>query len=144
MEEYQIEVYNINTFETIDKFIAEFSSIYELRDYMNEEIHNYKEPYYNLSYIFTTEEHKNEEYMDGFETAKELFKEISEKDKTTHSNNQDTIQPIDLINSQDLNFNLGNVVKYVCFASKKKGENILTDLEKAKDYINFEIERVKK
>lgn len=56
---------------------------------------------------------------------------------------QGTIQPIDLINAQDLNFNLGNVVKYVCRAGKKKGENILTDLEKAKDYINFEIERVK-
>ena len=51
---------------------------------------------------------------------------------------------IDLINAQDLNFNLGNVVKYVCRAGKKQGENILTDLEKAKDYINFEIERVKK
>lgn len=57
---------------------------------------------------------------------------------------QGTIQPIDLINAQDLNFNLGNVVKYVCRAGKKQGENILTDLEKAKDYINFEIERVKK
>ena len=56
---------------------------------------------------------------------------------------QGTIQPIDLINAQDLNFNLGNVVKYVCRAGKKQGENILTDLEKAKDYINFEIERVK-
>ena len=56
---------------------------------------------------------------------------------------QGNIQPIDLINAQDLNFNLGNVVKYVCRAGKKQGENILTDLEKAKDYINFEIERVK-
>ena len=56
---------------------------------------------------------------------------------------QGSIQPIDLINAQDLNFNLGNVVKYVCRAGKKQGENILTDLEKAKDYINFEIERVK-
>lgn len=57
---------------------------------------------------------------------------------------QGTIQPIDLINAQNLNFNLGNVVKYVCRAGKKQGENILSDLEKAKDYINFEIERVKK
>lgn len=63
---------------------------------------------------------------------------------TTPSHYQGTIQPIDLINAQDLNFNLGNVVKYVCRAGKKQGENILTDLEKAKDYINFEIERVKK
>lgn len=63
---------------------------------------------------------------------------------TTPTHYQGTIQPIDLINAQDLNFNLGNVVKYVCRAGKKQGENILSDLEKAKDYINFEIERVKK
>lgn len=54
------------------------------------------------------------------------------------------LQPIDLINAQNLNFNLGNVVKYVCRAGKKDGENILSDLEKAKNYINYEIERVKK
>lgn len=57
---------------------------------------------------------------------------------------QGTIQPIDLINAQDLNFNLGNVVKYVCRAGKKQGENVLSDLEKAKNYINYEIERIKK
>ena len=62
----------------------------------------------------------------------------------TPTHYQGAIQPIDLINAQDLNFNLGNVVKYVCRAGKKDGENTLSDLEKAKDYINFEIERVKK
>lgn len=64
-------------------------------------------------------------------------------DNNTPPHYQGSVQPIDLINAQDLNFNLGNVVKYVCRAGKKKGENILTDLEKAKDYIDFEIERVK-
>lgn len=63
--------------------------------------------------------------------------------KTTPSHYQGTIQPIDLINAQDLNFNLGNVVKYACRAGKKQGENVMSDLEKAKDYINFEIERLK-
>ena len=56
---------------------------------------------------------------------------------------QGTIQPIDLINAQNLNFNLGNVVKYVCRAGKKQGENVLSDLEKAQNYINYEIERIK-
>ena len=63
MAQYQIEVYNLNTFETIEKLIVEFSSIYELKDYMNKEIYNYKEPYYNLSYFFTTahvKEHNND------------------------------------------------------------------------------------
>ena len=66
-----------------------------------------------------------------------------EKNDNTPPHYQGTIQPIDLINEQNLNFNLGNVVKYVCRAGKKQGENILADLEKAKEYINFEIERVK-
>ena len=63
---------------------------------------------------------------------------------TTPSHYQGTIQPIDLINAQNLNFNLGNVVKYVCRAGKKQGENVLSDLEKAQNYINYEIERIKK
>lgn len=103
-----------------------------------------------------------EAYNKGFNTAKNeaLFnfcfldeknkrlKEITEKydennTSTTPSHYQGTTQPIDLINAQNLNFNLGNVVKYVCRAGKKDGENILSDLEKAKNYINYEIERVK-
>ena len=64
--------------------------------------------------------------------------------KNTPPHYKGTIQPIDLINAQDLNFNLGNVVKYVCRAGKKQGENVLSDLEKAKNYINYEIERASK
>ncbi len=80
--------------------------------------------------------------------AIDFIEELDEQQPPTTSQNtpshyQGTIQPIDLINAQDLNFNLGNVVKYICRAGNKQGENILTDLEKAKDYINFEIERVK-
>lgn len=92
--------------------------------------------------------------IDGLEqhpTKTKKMKEIADRyDKqqpfisSTPTHYQGSIQPIDLINAQELNFNLGNVVKYVCRAGKKQGENILSDLEKAKDYINFEIERVKK
>ena len=57
---------------------------------------------------------------------------------------QGSIQPIDLINAQNLNFNLGNVVKYVCRAGKKQGEDVLSDLKKAQNYINYEIERLSK
>ena len=64
------------------------------------------------------------------------------KIKSTPSHYQGQIQPIDLINAQNLNFNLGNVVKYVCRAGKKQGESNLKDLEKAKDYINYEIKRL--
>lgn len=73
--------------------------------------------------------------------ASDLVHELKD---TTPPHYQGTIQPIDLINAQNLNFNLGNVVKYVCRAGKKKGENVLSDLEKVKNYINYEIGRVKK
>ena len=73
-----------------------------------------------------------------------LVEKLDDNTNNTPTHYQGTIQPIDLINAQDLNFNLGNVVKYVCRAGKKKGENVLSDLEKAKNYINYEIERIKK
>ena len=51
------------------------------------------------------------------------------------------IEPIDFIRAQRLNFNLGNVVKYVCRAGRKtvdpKG-----DLEKAMYYLQHEIKSI--
>ena len=79
----------------------------------------------------------------GIQRAIVLLEQLDDNTNTTPSHYQGTIQPIDLINAQDLNFNLGNVVKYVCRAGKKKGENVLSDLDKAKNYINYEIERLK-
>ena len=124
MKEYTINVYNVNTLETIDTFVAEFENVTDLSDFMEEELHNYNEKYTNLDY-----------------KVKGWYK-MNKQNTPTHY--QGTIQPIDLINAQDLNFNLGNVVKYVCRAGKKKGENVLSDLDKAKNYINYEIERIKK
>ena len=80
----------------------------------------------------------------GIQRAIVLLEQLDDNTNTTPTHYQGTIQPIDLINAQNLNFNLGNVVKYVCRAGKKQGENILSDLEKAKNYINYEIERIKK
>lgn len=62
----------------------------------------------------------------------------------TPTHYQGDIQPIDLINAQDLNFNLGNVVKYVCRAGRKDGESREKDLNKALDYISYELERISK
>ena len=51
---------------------------------------------------------------------------------------QGKIQPIDLIESACLNFNEGNIIKYVC-RSRRKGERI-RDLEKAMWYLKREYE----
>lgn len=49
------------------------------------------------------------------------------------------IETIDVIEAFDLNFNLGNVIKYVLRAGKKQGEEKEKDLSKACFYINREI-----
>ena len=124
MKEYTINIYNVNTLETIDTFVAEFENVTDLCKFMDTELHNYNEKYTNLDY-----------------KVKGWYKM---NNQNTPQHYQGTIQPIDLIDAQNLNFNLGNVVKYVCRAGKKQGENILSDLDKAKNYINYEIERIKK
>ena len=50
------------------------------------------------------------------------------------------IQVWDFIVDQDLDFLLGNVVKYVCRAGTKPGESRLDDLRKAQAYITKAIE----
>lgn len=53
------------------------------------------------------------------------------------------IQPIELIEAQNLNFNRGNIIKYVSRAGKKEGEDEIKDLEKALYYLEREIKRIK-
>ena len=48
---------------------------------------------------------------------------------------------IDVIQDYKLNFNRGNVLKYVCRAGKKEDE--VKDLEKAVDYLQRELKYVK-
>ena len=52
MKEFTISVYNVNTLEILDEFIAEFETVNELREFMDNELHNYSEQYTNLDYQF--------------------------------------------------------------------------------------------
>lgn len=47
-------------------------------------------------------------------------------------------EPKDVIRDWGLNFNLGNTIKYVARAGRK--DDILQDLKKARQYLDFEIE----
>lgn len=55
-----------------------------------------------------------------------------------------SLEVFDIIEQFKLNFFLGNVVKYVCRCGKKPGAASIDDLEKAKTYIEYEIERLTK
>jgi hypothetical protein len=58
---------------------------------------------------------------------------------TTPTHYKEKVQPIDLIEAFDLNFNLGNVVKYVSRAGRKG--DTLEDLEKAFYYLKREMQK---
>lgn len=51
-------------------------------------------------------------------------------------------EPIEVIADWSLNFNLGNVIKYIARCEYKG--NKLQDLKKAQMYLNHEIERLEK
>lgn len=50
---------------------------------------------------------------------------------------------IKVIEDWGLNFSLGSVVKYIARAGKKDPKKHIEDLEKAREYLGFEIDRVK-
>ena len=58
-----------------------------------------------------------------------------------HYNNGKDYDLIDVIKDYKLNFNRGNIIKYICRADKKGNE--IQDLEKALDYLQREIEIIR-
>ena len=54
-----------------------------------------------------------------------------------HYENGKGYDVIDFIKDYELNFNRGNIIKYICRSGKKDDE--LKDLEKAADYLRTEI-----
>lgn len=57
--------------------------------------------------------------------------------------NAGRIEVIDFIEDQNLNFNLGNAVKYISRAGKKDPAKFREDLEKAIWYLNRELKKSK-
>lgn len=58
----------------------------------------------------------------------------------SHYDNGKEYDAIDIAQDYKLNFNKGNVLKYILRAGKKSSESEIKDLEKAKDYLEREIE----
>jgi hypothetical protein len=53
------------------------------------------------------------------------------------------IEVIEFIDDKNLNYCLGNVIKYVCRAGKKDPSKTIEDLEKDEWYLKHEIEKRK-
>ena len=72
-----------------------------------------------------------------------LMFEIEEKEMVDHPShyNMRKYEAIDVIEDWNLNFNLGNAVKYITRAGHK--DDIVQDLKKSLWYIDREIQRLK-
>lgn len=65
-------------------------------------------------------------------------------DHPEHYRKDSGLEAIDVIESWDLNFNLGNVIKYVCRAGVKGSDTREEDLNKALWYLSRELENSSK
>nr|DAY05230.1 MAG TPA: nucelotide kinase [Caudoviricetes sp.] len=67
------------------------------------------------------------------------------EEKVNHPShyNAGRIEVIDFIEDQNMNFNLGNAVKYISRAGKKDPKKFREDLEKAIWYLNRELAKQK-
>lgn len=57
-----------------------------------------------------------------------------------YKNNEDSFDVIDIANKFQMNFNLGNILKYIVRAGFKNKDTKLEDLKKAQEYLKREIE----
>lgn len=74
-------------------------------------------------------------------TIEEQVKNASNVNHPSHYNDG-KIEVIDYIEDQNLNFHLGNVVKYVSRAGKKDKDKTIEDLKKARWYLDRYIEKL--
>ena len=70
------------------------------------------------------------------------MKELTQINHPDYYQNKKGVEVIDFIEAFELNFNLGNVIKYIARAGKKSNEDKLTALCKASWYLNREIAKL--
>ena len=58
--------------------------------------------------------------------------------------NKASMSVIDIIDEYELNFNKGNIIKYILRSGKKSKDTEIQDLQKAMRYCQMEIERLNK
>lgn len=86
---------------------------------------------------------EKEDYWDEYEkipTVKAEEKSVSDSIHPSYYKGKN-FEVIDFIEEYELDFRLGNAVKYIARAGKKNPDKYIEDLEKAKYYLEREIQR---
>lgn len=84
---------------------------------------------------------QKEKEQPKFEALKKLA-EPSNINHPSHYADGRKYEPIDVIADWNLNFNLGNAVKYISRAGRKDSDKLIEDLKKARFYLDYEINRL--
>lgn len=105
-----------------------------------ENLKGYQEPCVRCKYTMIPS-------SDEYSTAPDLYEVIggdTPKELVHHPAHYcySEYEPKDVIRAWGLNFNLGSAVKYIARAGRK--DDILQELNKAKQFIEFEIEAIEK
>ena len=74
----------------------------------------------------------------------EMYESIPDPINTPPGYTRGKIEVRDFITDQKLDFNTGNVIKYLCRAGFKPGVPKIDDLKKAQNYLNYLIEMEEK
>ena len=153
---------NKNSGEQIGKLLAGFAKDITLnkihgypdkekiQEYLFKKVKEVSEDLVEESNYYTKEEkeaYKNRTIKDVTEKFSKTFKKIVEKGNVEHPIHYGGDKPFEVIKvleAWNLDFHLGNVVKYVYRAGIKDVETEIEDLEKAKWYLQRKIELLKK
>ena len=128
-----------------DTYLVEIISINQNRYYSDKEEWDYRVRELNGPFADLKIACKENDLSSPSEHTKESNDSMESNDyKHPSYYNVGKIEVIDFIQDKNLNFSLGNVVKYVCRAGLKDNESKLKDLKKARNYIDFEIAALEK
>ena len=148
-----------NNGKLVGKLLAEFA-----KDIVNNKVHGYNDPKKMKEYIFEKAKDFEGKFMEGSQTYTEkekseynsrnnviddvtlkfskTFKKLTESEKIDHPKHyggDSQYEVIKVLEAWELDFHLGNVVKYVARAGKKSKDTELEDLKKAEWYLKRRI-----
>jgi hypothetical protein len=126
--------------DIIDNNIHGYGKKNKVQDYIDEKIKEFNE----ASSIYTDEERRKYAAKKVFKTHNTAFEKLDDMFHPPHYGGDKTYEVIKVLESWNIDFHLGNAIKYIYRSGKKNAKTEIKDLEKAKWYIQRKIDLLKK
>ena len=126
--------------DIIDNNIHGYGKKNKVQDHIDEKIKEFNE----ASSIYTDEERIKYAAKKVLKTHKTAFEKLDDMFHPHHYGGNKTYEVIKVLEAWNIDFHLGNAIKYIYRSGKKNVETEIKDLEKAKWYIQRKIDLLKK